>query len=138
MSFLLDTNIVSELRRGDAAHPGVLGWFDGQPVKALFLSVITVGEIRQGIEQLRPRRPPEATALDRWLDALVEFYEDRLLYVDGEVADEWGRLQARKPGHTIDRLLAATAKVHKLTIVTRNVRDFAGLPIKVLNPFSLS
>jgi predicted nucleic acid-binding protein len=138
VSFLLDTNIVSELRRGDAANASVLEWFDHQPASALFLSVITVGEIRQGIEQLRPKRSVDAAALDRWLDALIEFYEDRLLYVDGEVADEWGRLQARRPGHTIDGLLAATARVHKLTVVTRNVRDFSGLPVKVLNPFSLS
>jgi hypothetical protein len=138
VSFLLDTNVVSELRRGDAANHSVLEWFDRQPVNALFLSVITVGEIRQGIEQLRPKRSVDATALDRWLDALIEFYEDRLLYVDGEVADEWGRLQARRPGHAIDGLLAATARVHKLTVVTRNVRDFSGLPVKVLNPFSVS
>ena len=138
MSFLLDTNVVSELRRGDAAHAGVVEWFDRQPVNDLFLSVITVGEIRQGIAQLRPKRAADAVALDRWLDALMEFYEDRLIFIDGEVADEWGRLQARKPGHAIDRLLAATARVHKLTVVTRNARDFSGLPVKVLNPFSLS
>lgn len=138
MSFLLDTNIVSELRRGEAANQNVVAWFDQQPVNALFLSVITVGEIRQGIEQLRSKRSAQAAPLDRWLDALVEFYEDRLLYVDGAVADEWGRLQARRPGHAIDGLLAATARVYKLTVVTRNVRDFSGLPVRVLNPFMLS
>lgn len=88
MTFLLDTNVVSELRRGAGANTGVVEWFDERSPDELCLSVVTIGEIRQGIEQLRGRSGPQALALDRWLTGLVQFYEDRLLYVDGDVADE--------------------------------------------------
>ena len=136
MSFLLDTNIVSELRRGERANAGVVEWFDEQSPRELFLSVLTVGEMRQGIDELRGRNSAQATLLDRWVTGLVQFYEDRLLYVDGDVAEEWGRLRARLRSPVIDGLLAATARVHKLTLVTRNERDFKALPVRVLNPFS--
>lgn len=135
MTFLLDTNIVSELRRGDRANAGVVKWFDERTPDELCLSVVTVGEIRQGIEQLRGRSRPQAAALDRWLTGLVQFYEDRVLYVDGDIAEEWGRLGARRKPPVVDTLLAATARVHSLTLVTRNVRDFAGMKVRVLNPF---
>lgn len=137
MTFLLDTNIVSELRRGARANAGVLEWFDERSPDELCLSVVTIGEIRQGIEQLRGRSGPQAMALDRWLTGLVQFYEDRVLYVDGDVAEEWGRLRASRKPPVVDALLAATARVHNLTLVTRNVRDFAGLKVRVLNPFVL-
>ena len=136
MSFLLDTNIVSELRRGQAANAGVVAWFDDRPARELYLSVVTVGEIRQGIEQLRAKDARQATALDQWMTGLVQFYEDRLLYVDGDVAQEWGRLRAARATPVVDALLAATARVHDLTLVTRNVRDFSRLPVRVLNPFA--
>lgn len=136
MTFLLDTNVVSELRRGAAANSGVVEWFDDRSPDDLCLSVVTVGEIRQGIEQLRAQNGPQASALDRWLTGLVQFYEDRLLYVDGDIADEWGRLRARRKPPVMDALLAATARVHNLTLVTRNVRDFAGLQVRLLNPFT--
>ena len=136
MIFLLDTNIVSELRRGPATDAGVLDWLDDQASNDLALSVVTVGEIRQDIEQLRPRNERHAATLDRWLTGLVEYYEERLLYVDGDIAEEWGRLRARKHVPVVDAWLAATARVHKLTLVTRNVRDFAGLQVRVLNPFT--
>ncbi len=135
MSFLLDTNVVSELRRGDDADDGVIEWFDEQSPRSLFVSVITIGEIRQGIEHLRPRDPRQSALLDRWVKGLVEFYEDRLLYVDADVASEWGRLRARRGAPVIDTLLAATARVHELTIVTRNTRDFRSLDVRVLNPW---
>jgi predicted nucleic acid-binding protein len=135
MTFLLDTNVVSELRKGSRADSGVVDWFDQRSPQELCLSVITVGEIRAGIEQLRPRDHRQASALDRWLSGLVQFYEDRLLYVDGDVAEEWGRLRARRPAPVVDALLAATARVHRLTLVTRNVRDFKTLDVRLLNPF---
>ena len=138
MSFLLDTNVVSELRRGLASNQGVAEWFDGQSARELFLSVVTIGEVRQGIEQIRSRDARQASALDRWLTGLVQFYEDRVLYIDGDVAEEWGRLQARRSTPVIDGLLAATARVHDLTLVTRNVRDFRGLDVSVINPWSSS
>ena len=136
MNFLLDTNIVSELRR-PRAHGGLIEWFDAQSASSLFLSIVTAGEIRQGIEQLRRRDARQASLLDRWLNGLTQFYEDRLLYVDGAVAADWGRLRARRSVPVIDALIAATARVHKLTLVTRNVRDFASLDVTLLNPFEM-
>ena len=134
MSFLLDTNIVSELRKGAKTHAGLLAWFDEQPARSLFLSVVTVGEIRQGIEQARRTDPRWAGSLDRWVQGLTQYYEDRLLSIDGTVAEEWGRIRAGRTVPVVDALLAATARVHDLTIVTRNVRDFRGLAVRVLNP----
>lgn len=133
MSFLLDTNVVSALRR-PRPDARLLKWFDEQPASRLFLSIITAGEIRQGIEQLRKRDARQAEVLDRWLSGLTQFYEDRLLYVDGPVMDEWGRLRARRTVPVMDALIAATAKVHGLTLVTRNTRDFANLNVTLLNP----
>lgn len=135
MSFLLDTNIVSELRRGAAANPRVVEWFDDRSPGELFLSVVTIGEVRQGIEQLRAKDERQSVALDRWLTGLLQFYEDRLLYVDGDVAEEWGRLRTRRSAPVIDTLLAATARIHELTLVTRNTRDFRTLEVPVLNPW---
>ena len=114
---------------------GVLTWFDQQSATSLFLSVVTLGEVRQGIEQLRPHDGTQARHLDRWLTGLEQFYEDRMLYIDGTVAEEWGRLQARRTVSALDALMAATARVHRLTLVTRNVSDFDGLDVPVLNPF---
>jgi predicted nucleic acid-binding protein len=136
VSFLLDTNIVSELRRGTRTEPGLLAWFDEQPARSLFMSVLTVGEIRQGIEQLRRKDPGQAGLLDRWLYGLTQYYEDRMLYVDGAIVEEWGRLRARRALPVVDALLAATARVHDLTLVTRNVRDFRATAVRVLNPMA--
>jgi len=135
VSFLLDTNVVSELRRGPSANPSVVEWFDGQSARELFLSVVIVGEIRQGIEQIRSRDGRQAAALDRWLKGLVQFYEDRVIDVDGDVAEAWGRIRARRSAPVVDALIAATASVHDLTVATRNARDFEGLGVKVLNPW---
>ena len=100
--------------------------------------MLTVGEIRQGIEQLRVKDRPQAAMLDRWITGLVQFYEDRLICVDGEIAEEWGRLRAARPAPVVDAMIAATARVHDLTLVTRNVRDFSKLRVRVLNPFAVS
>jgi predicted nucleic acid-binding protein len=134
--FLLDTNVVSELRKGERANPGVRAWFVALPAADAFLSVLTVGEIREGVERLRRRDPGAAQALEQWLTGLVRHYADRILPVDAPVADRWGRLRARRSLPVIDSLLAATARQHHLTITTRNERDFARLDVDVLNPFS--
>lgn len=134
MSFLLDTNIVSDLRRAGRQHDALREWFALQAVDELFLSVITLGEIRQGIEQLRRRDVQQARALDRWLQDLARLYAERLLSVDAHVVDEWGRLRAMRTVPVVDALLAATARVQNLTLVTRNEKDFAGLSVKILNP----
>ena len=134
MSFLLDTNIISDLRRRSQSRAGLLAWFSDQAPDALYLSVITLGEIRQGIEQVRRRDGRQAQVLGRWLDDLSSLYGDRVLPVDGRVADEWGRLRAVRTLPVLDTLLAATARVHDLTLVTRNERDFADLGVTILNP----
>jgi toxin FitB len=132
--YLLDTNILSELRRGLKAEPGLVTWFDDQSAEALFISAVTVGEIRQGIEQIRRKDPGRAGLLDRWLRGLAQYYEDRLLYIDGAIAEEWGRLRARRNVPVIDGLLAATARVHDLALVTKNVRGFRELGVRVVSP----
>jgi toxin FitB len=138
VAFLLDTNVVSELRRS-APHPAVLAWYQRNTDAEAYLSVLVVGEIRQGIERVRPRDPKQADALDRWLGGLLSTYRERILPVTVEIAQEWGR--GNVPPHappTIDGLLAATAKVHRLTLVTRNVSDVAATGVPVLNPFEPS
>jgi toxin FitB len=133
--FLLDTNILSELRKGNRCHAGVKKWFAETAAEDLFLSVLVLGEIRQGIERIRPRDQPQAGALERWLGRISTGFSDRLLPVDERVADRWGRLGARQPVPVIDALLAATALVHDLTLVTRDVTSVAHTGVRLLNPF---
>ena len=135
MSFLLDTNVVAEVRepRGDA---GVKGWFEGVEEAQLFLSVLVVGEIQQGVERLRRRDSRQAAGFDAWLAGLRARFAPRILPVTEEVAVEWGRLNAKDPLPVVDGLLAATARVHGLTLVTRNVTDVARTDVPLFNPFS--
>ena len=134
MTWLLDTNIVSELRKGEFAHARLRAWFAEADEDALFTSVLVVGEIRRGIESLRRRDVPSALALEHWLAALTDSFADRILPVDRMVAEEWGRLNVPDPVPTVDGLLAATARVHDLTLVTRNTRDVARTGVPVLDP----
>jgi len=136
LSYLLDTNVVSELRKGKRADPGVVSWFEELALDEIFLSVLTVGEIRKGIELIRRRDPKSADSLEAWLADLLEAYASRVLPVDQEVAQRWGRLNVPNPLPTIDGLLAATAMVHDLTFVTRNVRDVARTGVDCVNPFT--
>jgi len=136
VSYLLDSNIVSELRKRERADPRVRRWFAGLDDEEVFLSVLTLGEIRRGIESIQRRDRPRALALNRWFHALVTGYEARILPVDQKVADEWGRMNAVATRPAIDSLLAATARVHGLTVVTRNTKDVARTGVPCLNPFS--
>ena len=133
--FLLDTNVVSEIRKGEHCQTRVAAWFDRVGDADLFISVLTVGEIRKGIESVRPRDLRRAERLERWLAELERFYAERILPVDARVADAWGRICARRSVPTVDSLLAATAMVHDMTLVTRNTSDVDGLGASVLNPF---
>ncbi len=133
--YLLDTNVASELRKGSRANAGVLGWFESVEDSDLFLSVLVAGEIRKGVEQARFTDPAKAQALDLWLAGLERQYADRMLPVTPAVADRWGRLSAIRPISTVDCLLAATALVHDMTLLTRNVADVAGTGVRLLNPF---
>ena len=135
MSYLLDSNIVSELRKRDRADAGVRGWLMSVDDFDLYLSVLTVGEIHRGIESVLRRDRPRALVLNRWFHALVVDYETRLLPVDREIAEEWGRMNVTATLPVIDGLLAATARVHGLTFVTRNTRDVARTGVTCLNPF---
>ena len=135
--FLLDTNVVSEVRKGRRADPNVSGWYAGVDESALFISSLTLGEIRRGIEIVRQRGDVrQAETLEAWLRTVVERFSGRILSVDADVADAWGRMSAIRPPPVVDALLAATASVHGMTLVTRNVADVEGLSVHVINPFS--
>lgn len=136
MSFLVDTNVLSEIRKRDRADLGVRRWFAATAEDSLFLSVLVLGEIRQGIARKRRRDPRSATHLEVWLNGIETTFGDRLLEVDSAVADVWGRLNAVRPLPVADGLLAATAIVHGFTLVTRNTDDFARVRVALLNPFA--
>ena len=135
MSYLIDTNALAELRR-KAPDANVVAWFAQRPPVTLYLSVLTLGEIRKGGEGAADTARRQA--LTDWLETdLPLFFTGRILGVDGAVADRWGRLVAAagRPLPAIDSLLAATALAHDLVLVTRNTKDFAGLPVQVFNPW---
>jgi toxin FitB len=135
VNYLIDTNIISEVRKGERCNANVAAWYSSLDDAEIYLSVLVLGEIRKGIERVRPHDPARARALERWLSILRESFADRVLPVDRLVADEWGRMAAKLPLPAIDALLAATAKVHRMTLATRNLSDVADLGADVLNPF---
>lgn len=136
MSYLLDTNVISELRKGKRGNPNVMTWFGGLADEEIYLSVLTIGEIRRGIENVRRRDPDSAATLDSWLARLGEAHRERILPVDRAIAEEWGRMNVPDPLPVVDGLLAATAKVAGLTFATRNVADVEGSGVELVNPFS--
>jgi toxin FitB len=138
VSYLIDTNIISEVRKGDRCDVHVSTWYASISDGDIFLSTLVLGEIRKGIELARPSDPDKAAALERWLRQVETMFDGRVLGIDNAVADQWGRLSAIRPIPVIDGLLAATALVNGLTLVTRNDRDVAGLGVVVLNPFRIS
>jgi predicted nucleic acid-binding protein len=135
---LIDTNVLSELRKAKRCDAGVWQWFEETAAEELFISVLVLGEIRQGIERIRLRDPAQARALEKWLLGIAAEFHDRLLPVDDEVADQWGRLGLQKPVPVLDAFLAATARVHNLTIVSRDEEGFRNTGVRVINPFSKS
>ncbi|NNE17762.1 MAG: type II toxin-antitoxin system VapC family toxin [Myxococcales bacterium] len=138
MAYLLDTNVVSELRKGDRCDTAVRRWFEALDESDLYLSVLVVGEIERGIERIRKRDPKSATRLRRWLSNLSSQFDDRILPVTLPIARAWGKMGAPTPIPTVDGLLAATAQVHGLVLATRNVRQVDALDIESVNPFTLS
>jgi hypothetical protein len=136
LSYLLDTNVISELRKGDRADAAVRSWFESIDDEEIFLSVLTIGEIRQGIERIRRRDPAAAASLDSWLDRVVETHRERLVDIDRLIAEEWGRMNAPDPLPVIDGLLAATAKVSGHTLATRNVSDVERTGVELVDPFA--
>lgn len=136
MRFLLDTNIVSEARKGPRANSGVLAWLEATPSTSLWTSVLVLGELQRGVESLRRRDPVSARVLDRWLRDHRATQAERILQVDEAVALRWGLLNVPDPVPTVDGLLAATALVHGMTLVTRNTRDVVRTGATLHNPFT--
>ncbi|MBK8121099.1 MAG: type II toxin-antitoxin system VapC family toxin [Sulfuritalea sp.] len=134
--YLVDTNVISEARKGRKANPGVQRFFRAVEAENLYLSVQTIGEIRRGLENIRHRGDlPQARKLEKWLDLVVADYGDRILGFDEECAQVWGRLLSPRHEHPIDKQIAAIALIHDLTVVTRNIDDFRGTGTKTSNPF---
>jgi toxin FitB len=135
LSFLLDTNVVSEFAKAKP-NPGVIAWLGSVPSTDLFLSVITLGEIRKGIERKRMTSPPDAVRLDAWFTTLVLRYRSRILPFDEQSADRWGRVMVLHPSVPVeDSQLVATALQHDLTFATRNVRHIAQTGVPFIDPF---
>ena len=134
MKYLLDTNVISEVRKGQG-NAQVKAWFEATPSNDLYVSVLTMGEIRRGIERVRRRDPAQANMFDAWLGGLLRDFAERVLPVTAEIADAWGRLGVPDPVPTVDGLLAATARISGLTLVTRNISDLARTGVQLLNPF---
>ncbi len=138
MKFLLDTNVISEIRKRERAHPNVVRWFNQTPAEDVGTSVLVLAEIRRGIELKRRSDPSQAKSLDQWFSQIRIRLADRVLPIDETVAETWALLGIPSPLPLIDGLLAATAKVHGLTLVTRNVVDVASAGVTLLDPFSAS
>jgi predicted nucleic acid-binding protein len=137
VTYLLDTNVISEVRKAQG-NSQVKAWFEATPTDDLYLSVLTIGEIRRGIQRLRRRDIAQADVFDAWLAGLLREFGKRVLPVTTEIADVWGRLGVPDPVSTVDGLLAATADVGGLTLVTRNTADLARTGVPLLNPFDAS
>lgn len=131
----MDTNVLSEARKGKRANPNVRTWITAHR-EELWLSVLVTGEVRRGIESIRRRDASAASLLERWLRQLETIFDERILTVDSAVADRWGRLMAERTVPVIDGLLAATALVHGLVLATRNARDVAGTGVACVDPFA--
>jgi len=136
---LVDTDVISDARKGDKANPGVQVFFQSaaRDNTGLFLSVITIGELRQGVERIRHRGDlPQAKRLEDWLDRVTTDYADAIIPIDEETAHIWGRLRAPHPENPLDKQIAATALLHDLTVVTRNIAHYESTAVRLLNPFT--
>lgn len=135
MPFLLDTNILSELRKGVRCDPNVSNWAAKESTQAHYISVLSFGEIRKGIELLRKKSPEKCAPLEDWLQKLHSDYADCTIAITAEISGRWGELSSMRSLPVIDSLIAATALEFGLTLVTRNTKDFDGLGISIVNPF---
>lgn len=136
--YLIDTNVISEARKRNKANKGVRDFFEGviQAGTPVYVSVVTVGELRRGIELIRHRGDTkQANRLEKWLLAVLNDYRDNILVIDEETSQLWGKLRVPHPENALDKQIAATALIHGLTVVTRNGKHFAKTGVKVVNPF---
>lgn len=136
MAFLIDTNIISEIQKGDKANINVRQWFEGVDSEDLYLSVLVVAELKQGIERLRRRNVKQANVLEQRLKNIEYLFNRRILPITLDIANRWAINNVPNPFPVIDGLLAATAMVHNLTLVTRNVKDVERSKVKLINPFN--
>lgn len=134
--FLLDTNVISELRRGSNTHASVATWFADHRDCEMWLSVLVLGELRRGVALIARRDPDAAASIRTWVDSVVLDYRDRVLPVTVEIASRWGLLPVPDPVPVLDGLLAATAIEHGLTLVTRNVTDIERTGVSWVDPFA--
>lgn len=131
--YLLDTNVVSELRKLKP-HGGVLAWLKDLQESQIYLSAVTIGELQAGVEGMWDRDPNRAAQIQSWIDLLEEAYQ--VLPMDSACFREWARLMKGKPDDLLeDLMIAATARIHELTVATRNERDFASVDVRIFNPF---
>ncbi len=135
MKYLLDTNVISELQKGKRANPAVLDWFAMVETEDLFLSVLVVAELKIGVELMRRKDAQQATVLSSRLAGIYALFDNRILPITASIANAWAELNVPDRLATIDGLIAATAKVHQLTLVTRNTKDVARTGVSLLNPF---
>lgn len=135
--YLVDTNVISEARKGKKANAGVREFWQTIGEADLYISAQTIGEIRRGVENLKHRGDvPQSRKLEQWLERVVDEYGDRILGFDEECAQIWGKLMSPHKQHPIDKQIAAVALIHGLTVVTRNVDDFGGTGVGLKNPFA--
>lgn len=132
--YLLDTVVLSELRKPER-NLGVTTWFNERKDSELFLSALTIGEIRRGICQQESKNPRFAARLSEWLDSLLLLYGERILPISTQIALEWGMISAQTGNSSADGLIAATAKVHHLTVITRNIKHFEATGVLCHNPW---
>jgi len=138
--YLIDTNVISEVRKGQKANPGVRQFFEraDQQYQPLYLSVITVGELQRGLDLIRHRGDiDQGRRLESWLYSILDQYKNHILPIENDTALIWGKLRVPNPQHPLDKLIAATALIYDLTVVTRNVDDFQNTGVRLLNPFIL-
>ncbi len=137
--YVIDTDVISEFRKGDRSNPGVRAFFANASRNSvdLYLSAVTIGELRQGVERMRRRRDDmQARRLERWLKHVTITYAESILSFDEETAHVWGRLRVPNPENPLDKQIAATALIHDLTVVTRNTDHYAMTGARLLNPFA--
>ena len=137
--YLVDTNVISEVRKKSKANKGVCAFFKHaiENETRLFVSVVTIGELRRGVESIRYRGDGrQAHRLEIWLSTLLSEYQDHVLDINQDVAQLWGRLRVPHPESALDKQIAATALIYELTVVTRNHKDFVKTGVRVMNPFT--
>lgn len=136
MGYVIDTNVLSELRKGLRMDKNVRIWFDAVSSDEIYLSTLTVGEVRHGIELLRRRDTKSAESLEKWLKEVLKSTGDHILPITNEISEQWGRFGVPDPVSVIDGLIAATAMIHGHILVTRNVSDIEQTGVNYINPFN--